>query len=90
METSSSFLFFWGGWGGSHVWRLMVSFIPGEAQSKPGTKMVVIPEPCTGLGRRISAAIYGWDRPLLTFIYPGFDCGPHGLMRAPQASLIRP
>ena len=27
------------------------------------------------LRRRISAAIYGWDCPLLTFIYPGFDCG---------------
>ena len=44
----------------------------GESQSKPiGTKMVVIPER-TGLRRRISAAISGWDRPL-TFIYPGFD-----------------
>ena len=52
----------WGGVGWVH-----------ESQSKPiGTKMVVIPEPCTGL-RRISAAIYGWDRPLLTFIYPGFE-----------------
>ena len=40
-----------------------------ESQSKPGTQMVY-PEPCTGLRRRISAAIYGWDRPLLTFIYP--------------------
>ena len=49
---------------------------PVESQSKPiGTKMV-IPEPCTGIRRRISAALfYGWDRPLLTFIYPGFDCG---------------
>ena len=26
------------------------------------------------LRRRISAAIYGWDSPLLTFIYSGFDC----------------
>ena len=40
---------------------------------------MVIPEPCTGLRRRNSAAIYGWDRPLLTFIYPGFDCGSNGL-----------
>ena len=48
-----------------------------ESQSKPGTKMVY-PEPCTGVGRRISAAICGWDRPLLTFIYPGFDCGSYG------------
>ena len=22
-----------------------------------------------------AAAIYGWDCPLRTFIYPGFDCG---------------
>ena len=29
------------------------------------------------LRRRISAAIYGWDCPLLTFIYPGFDCGSY-------------
>ena len=28
--------------------------------------------------RRISAAISGWDRPLLTFTYPGFDCGSSG------------
>ena len=47
---------------------------PREPQSKPGTKMVY-PEPCTGLRRRISAAIYGWDRPILTFIYPGGSCG---------------
>ena len=25
--------------------------------------------------RRLSAPIYGWDCPLLTFIYPCFDCG---------------
>ena len=25
--------------------------------------------------KKAAAAIYGWDRPLLTFIYPGFDCG---------------
>ena len=40
--------------------------------SKPGTKMMN-PEPCGELKRRISATIYGWDCPLLTFIYPGFD-----------------
>ena len=27
------------------------------------------------LRKRRSAAIYGWDYPLLTFIYLGFDCG---------------
>ena len=27
------------------------------------------------LRRRNSAAIYGWDCPVLIFIYPGFDCG---------------
>ena len=32
---------------------------------------------CKELRRRISAAISGWDCPLLTFIYPGFDCGSH-------------
>ena len=42
-----------------------------ESQSKPGTKMVH-PEPCKEIRRRISAAIYGWDWPLLIFIYPGF------------------
>ena len=25
--------------------------------------------------KKAAAAIFGWDRPLLTFIYPGFDCG---------------
>ena len=45
-----------------------------ESQSKLGTKLVVIPELCKEFRRRISAAISGWDRPLLTFIYPGFDC----------------
>ena len=30
---------------------------------------MVDPEPCKELSRRISAAISGWDRPLLAFIY---------------------
>ena len=38
-----------------------------ESQLKPGTK-IIDPEPCKELRRRRSAAIYGWDRPLLTFI----------------------
>ena len=43
---------------------------PGDLQSKPiGTKMAY-PEPCTGLRRRMSTAIYGRDRPLLTFTNP--------------------
>ena len=25
--------------------------------------------------KKAAAAIYGWDRPLLIFTYPGFDCG---------------
>ena len=25
--------------------------------------------------KEAAKAIYGWDRPILTFIYPGFDCG---------------
>ena len=29
--------------------------------------------------KKAAAAIYGWEYPLLTFIYPGFDCGsPEG------------
>ena len=36
---------------------------------------MVDPEPCKELRSRISAAIFGWDCPLLTFIYPGFDWG---------------
>ena len=31
--------------------------------------------------RRISGAIYGWDHPLLTFTYPGFDCVSGSLER---------
>ena len=27
---------------------------------------------------KAAAPIYGWDYPLLTFIYPGFDCGSCG------------
>ena len=42
---------------------------PFESQSKPGVKMVD-PQPCKESRRRISAAIYGWDWPLLTFINP--------------------
>ena len=49
-----------------------------ESQSKPGTKMVY-PEPCKELRRRISAASYGWEYPLLTSIYSGFDCDSSGL-----------
>ena len=29
--------------------------------------------------KKAAAAIYGWDWPLLTFIYPGFDCGSHSV-----------
>ena len=64
---------------------------PPESESKPGTKMVN-PEPYKGLRRRISAAIYGWDRPLLPFIYPGFDCDSarlkHGLLCKPGSGGI--
>ena len=55
-----------------------------ELQSKPGVKMVDL-EPCKEIPRRISAAIYGWDGPLLTFIHPRFEhvahveFGPHVL-----------
>ena len=43
-----------------------------ESQSKPGIK-TIHPEPCKELTKK-AAAIYGWDYPLLTFIYPDFDC----------------
>ena len=35
---------------------------------------MVYPEPCKRI-KKAAAAISGWDCPLLTFIYPGFDCG---------------
>ena len=38
------------------------------------------------LRRRISAAIYGWVCPLLTFIYPGFDCGSSAVVCFPSAA----
>ena len=28
---------------------------------------------------KAAALIYAWDSPLLTFLYPGFCCGSHGL-----------
>ena len=37
---------------------------------KPGIKMDY-PEPCKELRRRICATLFGWDCPLLTFIYLG-------------------
>ena len=30
---------------------------------------------------KAAAAVSGWDCPLLTFVYPGFDCGPLGIER---------
>ena len=39
-------------------------------------------EPRTMCRIKNSAAISGWDRPLLTFIYPGFDCGSHANSQA--------
>ena len=34
---------------------------------------MVYPEPGKELRRRISAAMYGWDNPFLTFLDPGFE-----------------
>ena len=45
-----------------------VATTPFESQSKPGIRMAY-PEPLKELRRRISAAICGWDHPLLTFTY---------------------
>ena len=39
--------------------------------------ILVDPEPCKEIPRRISATIYGWDCPLLTFIYQGFEHVAH-------------
>ena len=38
-----------------------------------------------GIRRWISAAIYVWDPPLQTFIYPGFECGSPGFGRDRKA-----
>ena len=38
---------------------------------------MVDPEPCKDLRRRMSAAIHGWDRPLLTFTHPAFEDVAH-------------
>ena len=51
---------------------------PAESKSKLGIEMVD-PEPCKELRRRNSAAISGWEHPLLTFIYPSFDCFSAGV-----------
>ena len=49
-----------------------------QSQSKPGTvPKMVNPGPCKELRRRKSATISGWDCPLLTFIYPGFEHVAH-------------
>ena len=32
------------------------------------------------LRTHMSAAMYGWDWPVLSFIYPGFDCGSSGFV----------
>ena len=47
-----------------------------ESSSKPGINMFY-PEPCKAGMKKAAAAIYGWDCPLLLFIYSGFDCGSH-------------
>ena len=57
-------------------------------ESTPGSKMVD-PEPCKELRRRISAAIRGWEYPLLTFIYPGFDCRSCERIKPPTLSLTQ-
>ena len=52
-------------------WHPTTASLESLAQT-PGAKMVD-PEPM--YRTKAAAAIYGWDRPLLTFTYPGFDCG---------------
>ena len=53
-----------------------------ESQSKPGIQMVY-PEPCEELRRR-PQLFSGWDRSLLTCIYPGFEHVAH--MRKTQVT----
>ena len=45
------------------------------------------PEPGNQL-KKAAAAISGWDRPLLTFIYPGFDCHSAGLLKQDPCPVI--
>ena len=51
--------------GAVSLTEILHQVIPGESQSKPGRKMV---DPA-------AETISGWDCPLLTFTYPGFDGG---------------
>ena len=54
------------------LWGWLSRAEPHESQSKPGTKMVVFPEPCRGLRRRNSAAISG--KGIVPYLQsPGFD-----------------
>ena len=53
------------------MWGMILQTAAPPPPRGPATKMVH-PEPCKELRRRISATIYGWDRPLLPFIYPFF------------------
>ena len=51
----------------------------GHNQNRPVLKWAYSQNHASKLRRRISATISGWDCPLPTFIYPGFDCGsPEG------------
>ena len=79
LEALCFFLFWW-------HW----TFPPGvgertfETSSNPGIEMVY-PEPCF---KRVSAAICGWDYPLPTVIYPGFQDVAH--LRFRNASRFDP
>ena len=55
-----------------------------EPQSKPGINMVY-PIPCKEI-TKTGATICGWDCPLLTFIYPSFDCGSNEHEAAPTTT----
>ena len=56
-----------------------VSLAEGNYGSRNRTKMVY-PRTMYRI-KKAAAAIYCWDRPLLTFIYPGFDCGSWELVQ---------
>ena len=91
----------WLGQWGPFAWSLEVGVLGGlgmdeggekrkvsNNQNRFGTKMVY-PELRKALRRRISAAIYGWDCPLLTVIYPGFHCGSGVASRPFQLTMGR-
>ena len=62
-----------------HIWQVTIETMITESQSKSRYQNGRYPRTMLQeLRRRNSATSSGWDCPLLTFIYPGFDCGSNG------------